>query len=366
MKVGLIINPIAGMGGSVGLKGTDSIEILNEALRRGAESISGTRAFEALQSAGDLRAYQFFTAGGLMGESVLKELVERMVVVYEPSDKTSREDTKKAASALMDTEIDVLVFAGGDGTARDIMDIVGDEITVIGIPSGVKMHSGVFANTPRDAGLLLKRYRIEELSSHLAEVMDINESEFRKGRLSAHLYGYMLVPEDQGLIQSFKLTVRGSGERDYKEAIGRYIADNIDHNKLYILGPGTTIEAIGRELDVDKTLLGVDAFQNDKLVAKDVDEAALLELLDGVKDAEIIVTPIGAQGFIFGRGNQQISSRVIRRVGISNITVVATPVKMRETKRLKVDTGDQALDEELRGYSRVIIGYGRQLVTSIG
>ena len=365
MKVGLLVNPIAGMGGSVGLKGTDSSEVLEEARRRGAVPMAAARAVEALRSAGDLEAYEFYTAGDGMGENVLKNLVERMVVVYDPGRTTSDEDTRAAARALMGVGIEVLVFAGGDGTARDVMDAVGDRVTVIGVPSGVKMHSGVFANTPRDAGLVLRRLRVDGLPSRPAEVMDIDEAEFRKGRLSARLYGYMLTPEDPGLIQPFKLVLGGGTEEEHKEAIGRYIAENLRPGTVYILGPGTTMDAIGRELGIDKTLLGVDAVRDGRQIAKDADERTLLDILADAQDARIIVTPIGAQGFIFGRGDQQISPRVIRRVGLRNVIVVATPLKMKDTRKLRVDTGDPALDEEMRGYGKVVIGYGTQLVAPI-
>lgn len=365
MKVGLLINPIAGMGGSVGLKGTDSTEILEEAIRRGAAPMAARRTVEALRSAGDLDEYEFYTAGGGMGEDVLKELAKGMIITYTPRGPTTKEDTQRAARSLMDSGIDVLMFTGGDGTARDVMDAIGDAVPVIGVPSGVKMHSGVFANTPRDAGLLLRRLRVEGLPSRMAEVMDIDEAEFREGRLSARLYGHMRTPEDPGLIQPFKLVVGGGTDDEHKEAIARYIAENVRPGTLYILGPGTTMGAIGKELGIDKTLLGVDAFKDGVQVAKDADERELLDLLEKEGGARIIVTPIGAQGFIFGRGNQQISPRIIRRVGLRNVIVVATPMKMRDTKRLRVDTGDPRLDEELRGYGKVVIGYGRQLVTPI-
>lgn len=227
------------------------------------------------------------------------------------------------------------------------------------------MHSGVFANTPRDAGLVLRRLRVEELPSRLAEVMDIDETEFRQGRLSARLYGYMLTPQDPGLIQPFKLVIGGGTDDEHKEAIARYIAETVRPGTLYILGPGTTVEAIARALDIQKTLLGVDAYKDGVQLAADVNERELLRLLDDADDAKIIVTPIGAQGFIFGRGNQQISPRVIRRVGVRNVMVVATPLKMKDTKTLRVDTGDPQLDDELRGYGKVVIGYGKQLVAPI-
>lgn len=365
MKIGLLVNPIAGMGGSVGLKGTDSSEVLEEARRRGAVPMAAERAAEALRSAGDLEAYEFYTAGGGMGENVLKSLVYRMVVVYDPSGATTDNDTRAAAHALMDAGIEVLVFVGGDGTARDIMDAIEDRVTVIGVPSGVKMHSGVFANTPRDAGLVLRRLRVDELPSRRAEVMDIDEAEFRQGRLSAHLYGHMLTPEDPGLIQPFKLVLGGGTEDEHKEAIGRYLAENLRPGTVYILGPGSTMEVVGRELGIDKTLLGVDVLKDGVQIAKDADERTLLSILDETDEARIVVTPIGAQGFIFGRGNQQISPQVIRRVGLRNVIVIATPLKMKDTRKLRVDTGDPALDEEMRGYGKVVIGYGTQLVAPI-
>ncbi len=257
------------------------------------------------------------------------------------------------------------MFAGGDGTARDVMDAVSDTVTVIGIPSGVKMHSGVFANTPRDAGLLLRRMRVDELPTRMAEVMDIDETEFRQGRLSASLYGFMRIPEDPGLIQPFKLMIGGGTEEEHKEAVARYIAETVMPGTLYILGPGTTVEAVGRALGIQKTLLGVDVYKDGVQLARDVDENGILRLLGDAEDARIVVTPIGAQGFIFGRGNQQISPRVIRRVGVRNIIVVATPLKMKDTKMMRVDTGDAELDDEMRGYGKVVIGYGTQLVAPI-
>lgn len=366
MKVGLLINPIAGMGGSVGLKGTDSAEVLAEAVRRGAEPLAAVRAVEALRSAGELDLYSFHTAGGAMGEDALKVLVDRMVVVYTPSGKTDGNDTREAARAIVEAGVDVLLFAGGDGTARDVLDAVGESVPVIGIPSGVKMHSAVFANTPRDAGLLLRRMRVEELPRRRAEVMDIDEEEVRRGHISARLYGTMLTPEDPGLLQPFKLVLGGGSEEEHKEAIAQFMKVSMRPGVLYILGPGSTVEAVGLRLGIDKTLLGVDAVLDGTLVAKDADERTLLRLVGEHPEARIMVSPIGAQGFIFGRGNQQISPAVIRRVGIRNIIVLATPQKMRETRELKVDTGDRTLDEQLRGYGKVVIGYGTQQVAPIG
>ncbi len=139
------------------MKGTDTPAILEEAAKRGARPIAQGRALMALQAAGDLEGYEFFTAGGVMGEDVLRTRTDKVTVVYATPENTSDRDTRGACAALLEAGIDILLFTGGDGTARDVMDAVDEQVPVIGIPSGVKMHSGVFANTPHDAGILLKR-----------------------------------------------------------------------------------------------------------------------------------------------------------------------------------------------------------------
>lgn len=347
------------------MKGTDSPEILAEAIRRGARPMAPDRTAKALQAAGDLEGYEFFTAGGAMGEDVLRARTDRVTVVHSPSESTSDRDTRDACAALLKAGIDLLLFAGGDGTARDIMDAVREQVPVIGIPSGVKMHSGVFANTPHDAGVLLRRARIEDLPAHRTEVMDIDEVEVRQGRISASLYGHMLTPEEPRLMQPFKMALGGGNEDDHKEAIATYFVEHMHPGMLYILGPGTTIDEVGKKLGIAKTLVGVDLVVDGRLLGKDVDEDAILAALEVYPEARIVVSPIGAQGFIFGRGNQQISARVIERTGIRNIVILATPFKMQETRTLHVDTGSEELDEALRGYGKVLIGYGKQLIAPI-
>jgi predicted polyphosphate/ATP-dependent NAD kinase len=353
------------MGGAVGLKGTDSAAILEEALRRGAQPKAQERTGEALDAAGDLEGYDFITAGGPMGENVLLTRVKHMTVVYQPEKTTTDEVTKRACKEIVKAGVDLLIFTGGDGTARDVMDAVDESITVIGIPSGVKMHSAVFAISPHHAGVLLKRARVEAMIPHRAEVMDINEAEFREGRVSASLYGYMMTPEEPSLMQPFKIALGGGTDDEHKEAIATYFVENLLPRTLYILGPGTTIEAVGKKLNIEKTLLGVDLVADGKLIGKDVDEDEILKALDLYSDARLVVSPIGAQGFIFGRGNQQMSARVIEKVGIRHIVILATPFKMQETKVLHVDTGSNELDEKLRGYGKVLIGYAKQLVAPI-
>ncbi len=365
VRIGFLINPIAGMGGAVGLKGTDTAEILEEAVERGAVPQAGGRAVEALKAIGPLHGYDFITAKGRMGELVLRDFDAQYEIAYVPGNPTGPEDTKAACRAFLERGAEVLLFAGGDGTARDIMDAVDERIPVIGIPSGVKMHSGVFATTPHNAGILLKRFKVESLATRKAEVMDINEDDFRRGRLSASLYGYVLTPYEPSLVQSMKITLGGGSEEADKDAIGLFVSERMENDVLYILGPGSTVEAVARALEIPKTLLGVDVVLNGKLLMQDATESDLLALLQTHPQARIVISPIGAQGFIFGRGNQQISPSIIRQVGPRNVIVMATPGKLRETRVLRVDTGDPALDKELRGYGKVVISYGMQRIVPI-
>jgi len=363
--VGLIINPVAGMGGRVGLKGTDGQHIFLESLKRGAEPIAKTRALEALRAAAPLDQYDFLTAGGSMGEDLLREMTAKFEVIHVPSAVTSQKDTEEACRRIVERNARVLVFAGGDGTARDVLGAIDQKVPVIAIPSGVKMHSGVFSTTPEASGRILKIFASESLPVRRTEVMDIDEDAFRGGRLSASLYGYMMVPYEQSLIQPAKSEIIGSSSEDEKDEIGQYLAESLEDDLIYILGPGTTVEAVARHIGVEKTLLGVDVVMDGKLIVKDASENDLLAVLDGNCRARIVVTPIGVQGFIFGRGNQQISSRVIRKVGPKNITVIAAPSKLRETERLRVDTGDTDLDAMLKGYWKVVVGYARRSVVKV-
>jgi len=365
VRVGFLINPIAGMGGAVGLKGTDRPEILEEAVRRGAVPLAENKAMEALKAAAPFQGYEFLAPKGRMGGNLLKMMDIDYRVVYEPSDPTTEEDTKEAGRRFLQEGAEIILFVGGDGTARDLMDAIDEKVPVIGIPAGVKMHSAVFATTPRNAGILLRRFRVDGIPAHRAEVMDIDEDEFRSGRLSAHLYGYMLTPSEPSLVQSIKMAIGGASEEEQKEAIADFFVEKMEPDTLYILGPGTTVEAVARKLGVPKTLLGVDAVLNGQLLAGDASESDLLSLLRENTRARIVVSPIGAQGFVFGRGNQQISPIIIKLVGLRNIVILASPTKLRKTEVLRVDTGDAQLDDELRGYTKVIIGYGLQRVVPI-
>jgi len=372
-RAGLIVNPVAGIGGRVGLKGSDGPEIQKRALELGAVPQSLNRAIQALERIRPIGDLEIITYPGEMGEDAARACgFEPRVIGSITPGETTPEDTRRAAREMRRLNVDVLLFAGGDGTARDIYNAVGDGIPALGIPAGVKIHSAVFATNPINAGnlaALVLQGRVCSLRE--AEVMDIDEDAFRRGVVSAKLYGYLKVPFQRRLVQGLK-TPSSPGEAASMHAIAHDVVDGMEHDCLYVVGPGTTTRAITSRLGLNKTLIGVDAVLGGELVAADVNESQLLKLVEG-RRAKIIVTPIGGQGCIFGRGNQQISPRVIKKVLAEDdcpkgrIIVVSTPGKIHALggRPLWVDTGDRELDGMLSGYTLVITGYREQIVYKV-
>ena len=347
--IGFIINPVAGMGGAVGLKGTDGNEILNKAIALGAKPIASAKAEIFLSNLSTAKDHiKFLVGAGEMGEFRVKKLGFNCKVLGQAKIQTSPEDTQIIAHQMQESQVDLLIFCGGDGTARDILKAVTLSVPVLGVPTGVKMHSAVFAITPQAAARVALRFLFASLPLREAEVMDVDEQAFREGHVSAELYGYVLSPFEPHLIQGNKMeSPMIESEIQNQAAIALYVIEEMKPTNLYIIGPGTTTRTIGDLLDQKKTLLGVDLFQNKEITAKDVNEKKLLQAIEG-RNSQIIVTPIGGQGFIFGRGNQQISPKIINQVGLDNIIVVATKSKLDKLESLKVDTGDSKLDAELR------------------
>lgn len=359
-RLGLIVNPIAGMGGRVGLKGTDGAEILQRAKELGAEPHAHERAAEALKSFAQLKdEIELITCPGKMGEESALLAGLGPTLIGESADvTTSAEDTAKAARAMFDRDVKLILFAGGDGTARDIYEVVGDAQVVLGIPAGVKIHSAVYACNPIVAGDVAASYIRGEIKRVLeAEVMDIDEDAFREQRLSAQLYGYLKIPYRRNSLQRLKLA-SNPNESHSQEAIAFDIVENMSDDFLYIIGPGTTTRAIMQKLGLEYSLLGIDVVCEKKLIGKDCNEVQLLEEIRD-KKTKLIITPVGGQGFILGRGNQQLSPEVIRCVGKENIIIAATEGKLASFKGepLMVDTGEQAVDKYLSGYYRVVTGY---------
>ncbi len=359
-KVGFIVNPVAGMGGRVGLKGTDGREVLRKAKAMGAEPVAPRRASEFISALGTLaKAVDFVTCAGSMGEDVLRACgIVPSVMRRRRKGATTAGDTKAAAAGMAGMGVDLILFCGGDGTARDIMDAVGGSVPVLGIPAGVKMQSGVFATTVKEAASVAMRYLWGELPLKEGEVADVDEDAYRSGRLTTRLYGYLLVPYEPGSMQGMKAPAAATDDVvENRDAVARYFAERMEGGVGYILGPGSTVKAINRRLGVPATLLGVDLVKDGRVVVEDANESDITRELGSGK-WRIVVSPIGRQGFLFGRGNQQISPAVIKAVGRDGIQVVATVDKMEGIDRLKMDTGDRDADGVFRGVAKVLVDYG--------
>lgn len=371
MKLGFIINPMAGIGGKVGLKGSDGQAIVEQALQKGAQPLAGERALTAMKLLAGLPMDTVLTVAGDMGASVLEAAGINYEVIYEPATQTSAADTSEAVQGLCSLGIDMLVFAGGDGTARDVLDALkasGQEerLPVVGIPAGCKIHSAVYTVSPTQAGELLARFvQGQPLAVKKAEVMDLDEAAYRSGKLKASCYGYLSVPVDDSRMQSVKQGGVNS-EALAVQDIAADIVENMEDDTLYFIGAGTTTAAIMEELALPNTLLGVDVVLNREVLASDVDEATLLSFLDD-KPAKIIVTAIGGQGHVFGRGNQQFSPKVIEKVGSDKITIVATNEKLHslQGRPLLVDTGDVELDAQLRGVKQIVTGFDQRTLYKV-
>ncbi len=386
-KLGLIINPVAGIGGSVALKGSD--DMVKHALALGAEQKANARTQTAL---GVLQPYQdeivVYTVNNQMGEQSAKELDFNVELVYQTSnDNTQALDTEQATSALIEEQVDIILFAGGDGTARNIAKVVAQsaeqnsqqsmlpQIPVLGIPAGCKIHSGVYAITPTAAGRVVELMVTKQLVTLTeGDVMDIDESLFRQGVVKAKRFGEMQIPSELRYVQAVK-----SGGKESDELVLHDISEDViahmteDEEGLFIIGSGSTTDFLMSELGLDNTLLGVDLVQNEALVASDVTEAQLWNKLMLAKEIQqnvtLVITLIGGQGHLFGRGNQQLSPRVIRYIinqntGKENITIIATKAKLTalENKPLISDTGDNELDQLLSGFMPITTGYKDQVL----
>jgi predicted polyphosphate/ATP-dependent NAD kinase len=410
ITLGLVVNPIAGMGGRVALKGTDGV--VEEALKRGAKPVSPFRAVEFLkalkrnlENAGNFP--EVITCRGEMGEEEtnaagvkvsqtlqipLSKTIRNQQADYSEEGSSSSfvsnaDDTKAAVKEFIKWKADIIIFVGGDGTARDVLDALNESRRqvrlaekkvngsanssrtdssfppVLGVPSGVKMYSGVFALNPVDAAEIVSLFFEGKAEIDELEVMDIDEEAFRSDRLSMRLYGYLKCPYVPMRSQASKeVSPEITDEKENQEAIAKTIVETMNPNGIYLLGPGTTVKSLAELLNVRKTMLGVDVYYKGRVIAADATEETILNELEkhgGGRNTWIIVSPIGRQGIIFGRGNQQISPKIIRKVGKEHIILSATRVKIRDLDggTLKVDTGDKTVDNMLRGYVKVLTDY---------
>jgi len=342
MHIGLVVNPIAGMGGRVGLKGTDGK--VDEARQRGADPRSPDRARRMLDRLHDLASdTELLVAGEPMGASLARTAGFEPTVVYNPDGtETTADDTTAAVAAFINEAVDLVVFVGGDGTAADVAEALSEtEIPMLGVPAGVKVYSSVFAVSPEDAAEVVDGFDRTERR----EVMDIDEDDYREGEVNPQLRAVAHVPVTDELQSSKQL---GGGTVD---SLAAGIADGVDPNRTYVLGPGSTVGTIKSALGFEGSPIGVDVWRDGEVLALDASEAEILDVLG--EDNVIVVSPIGGQGFVFGRGNPQLSPAVIRRC---DVEIVASRSKLDGVSVLRVDTDDPELDEELRGWRKVRVG----------
>lgn len=373
-RIGFVINPIAGMGGRVGLKGTD--DVVEKARALGAEPVAPERARAALtelqrllSGATHLVPFRWLTCAGAMGESTLLAAgfdPADVEVVYAATGEPGADDTKAGVKNFQERGADLIVFCGGDGTARDICSVVGLAVPILGIPSGVKMYSGVFGTNPARTAEILFAFLRNQLTTSAADVLDLDETHYRADEWDVRLYYAALTPFEPTYTQSAKALITEVGEEEIKQDIAEFLHEQFDRQpgKLILLGPGSTVKSIADRWGIEKTLLGIDAVVDGKRVGGDLNERQLLKLLAGYPERKLVLSPIGAQGFVLGRGNLQLSPAVIRAIGRENITVIATPAKLMRTPVLRFDTGASALDHELvqKGYVVVVTGYRRRRV----
>jgi predicted polyphosphate/ATP-dependent NAD kinase len=278
-------------------------------------------------------------------------------------------DTKYATRKFLDAGVDLILFCGGDGTARDIASIAETRVPMVGIPSGVKMYSGVFGVTPARTAEILLGFLKNELTLVEAEVLDIDEEKYRAGEWAVRFFHSVLTPFEPTFTQASKQIIADTSDVESKADIARYMGEEIaaDPSTLFVLGAGSTLQAVAAEIGIEKTLLGIDAVLGSRRVGEDLNEQSLLALLEEHSDCRLVLSPIGAQGFVLGRGNLQVSPEVLRRIGIRNIVVLATPSKLARTAQLRFDTGDASLDGELAalGYLPVVVGYRRRRLVKI-
>ncbi|MFB6173021.1 MAG: ATP-NAD kinase family protein [Halobacteriales archaeon] len=341
MRIGVVVNPIAGMGGRVGLKGTDGK--VEEARTRGAEPRAPDRASEALRALRERAPdVEVFAYGDPMGAAAAREAGFEPEVLGDPPAETTAADTREAVRAFLEAGVDLVLFVGGDGTAVDVAEALdGADVPVLGVPAGVKVYSSVFAVTPAAAGRIAADFDATEER----EVADLDEDAYRGGEVRTTLCAVVSVPVADDL-QSSKQLAGGT-----VEGLADAVAEEAEPGVTYVLGPGSTLGAVKRALGFEGSPLGVDVWRDGEVLVRDGGEAEILAALG--EENVVVVSPIGGQGFVFGRGNDQISPAVIRR---SSVEIVASRRKLDDIGVLRVDTGDPDLDEELRGWRRVRVG----------
>ena len=362
LKIGLIINPWAGIGGQVALKGSDGAHIVEEAIKRGAKQTSSLKVTQCLQTLinDDTSSnIQWFCAKGDMGSDCLDNSnFQYQLIEHTPNTPSNTKDTQLIAQELLTLNVDIILFAGGDGTARDLFSVIGQSIQVLGIPAGVKIHSGVYALTPQDAArclISINNNPMIEISTQ--EVRDINEDAFRNNQVQSKYFGEMITPSAPQFIQAVKMGGLESDEL-LNEEISDYLIENLETDHLYFIGSGKTLDCFMQKLNLDNTLLGVDAIINEQVIKQDLTAAEILELMEK-HTFTVLISVIGGQGHIFGRGNHQFNQQVLEKLQKEHLIVLANKRKLiaLNNKPLIIDSLDDTLKTKLNNRIKILTGY---------
>ena len=370
VRLGVLANPDAGLGGRLGLKGSDGQAEF--ARSKGAEDRSGPRLRSMLQHfsrihRGNSQEIEWVTSRGRMGSEWIPEGLDlgSFSYVHESSGATSSIDTEDAIGTLLESEIQLLVYSGGDGTTRDIvsaLDSAGSpSLPVIGVPSGVKMHSGCFASSPKAAAEVLSAWIQGDLLVSSTEVLDLDEELYRGGQWVVRLYAEAFSPNSPRWMQGSKELIQTESEDEIIEGLSDHIEQSLlSDERLIVWGSGGTLSAIGGNLGFQLTTLGIDASLGKTQIATDLDEAGLIEILSTHSgERTLLLSPMGGQGFLIGRGNLQLSPAVLREIGTDNVLGVVTPAKLLTVRALRIETGDEDLDAEFASlrYMKILQGY---------
>ena len=368
VKLGLLVNPDAGLGGRLGLKGSDGQAEI--ARSRGAQDRSGPRMRIMLDhltaiSKESLDGIQWYLSEGRMGTDWIPPTISPFGIIHSSNSSTDANDTSQLVASLIDSDIDLLIYAGGDGTTRDVVAALSQygrpELPIIGVPTGVKMHSGCFASSPKAAAEVLSSWLEGDLLLSSTEVLDLDEDLYREGKWVVRLYAEAITPASPRWMQGSKMRVEASGEEEVIQGLAEHVRETlIDDQMMIIWGSGGTLRTIGGILGFELNTLGIDITLGTNIVASDLNEKEILAALEEHQgDVILLLSPMGGQGFLIGRGNLQLSPDVLRMIGVDRVLGIVTPAKMLTLRSLRVETGDPEMDERFskKKYLKVLQGY---------
>ena len=368
VRLGLLVNPDAGLGGRLGLKGSDGQAEI--ARSRGAQDRSGPRMRAMLDhlitiSKENLDGIQWYVSKGRMGTDWISPAISSLEIIHSSSSSTDAKDTSQLVGSMIGSDIDLLVYAGGDGTTRDVVAALSEygrpELPIIGVPTGVKMHSGCFASSPKAAAEVLSAWLEGDLLLSSTEVLDLDEDLYRKGKWVVKLYAEAITPASPRWMQGSKMRVEASGEEEIIQGLADHVRETLfDDRMMIVWGSGGTLRTIGGILGFELNTLGIDITVGGNIIGSDLDENEILSALkEHQGDVILLLSPMGGQGFLIGRGNLQLSPDVLKIIGVNRVLGIVTPAKMLTLRSLRIETGDSEMDQRFsdKKYLKVLQGY---------